>query len=101
MASALRPSCRDGAVPRVRSRFQIRLDGRGRRSVRDRRACAPPRKARGRVARESSEPMPSLVLFPAPKGARDCLVKPRVDLEVARLFRGEAELNAAVGADKG
>ena len=40
------------------------------------------------------------MLVLAPKDARDCLVKPRVDLEVARLFRGEAELNAAVGADK-
>ena len=37
----------------------------------------------------------------ATQHARDCLVDPRIDLQVAIFFRGEPKFNRTVAADKG
>ena len=42
-------------------------------------------------------PLPNL-LIPATQHSRDGLMHPRVDLQVARVLRGEPQLYAAIGA---
>src|SRR5208283_478004 len=120
------PSCPDAAIPTARSRSGRLPAERARRLRRALQAAellhgaTGPRRPRCRVAnlaypsgRISMRP-PSIVFFLRParlvfrlvgilaaQHAGDRLVYPWIDLQVAVFFRGEAEFNRAVAADKG